>query len=169
MFEYKFVGLTGDSSLQWARYETLLAKSSETELLHLCDNESPVVRSYAFQGLVEKKSSKIFDVLTKHIHDTSEFDRTMGCMVDPCYVSDFYLEQVGYFPYDSSSSYRITTQQREFLDSLMLYGDEIMVRKSNYNQLKFWSRQYMLEHLTHKDSYYNRLREIVSAGVIGYA
>jgi hypothetical protein len=166
MFEYKFVGLTADSSLQWARYETLLAKSSESELLHLCDNESPVVRSYAFQGLVEKRSSIIFDVLTKHIHDTGEFDRTMGCMVDPCYVTDFYLEQVGYFPYDSSSSYKITTQQRNYLDSLMLYGDEIKLRMSNYNKIKLRSRDYMLENLTHKDTYYNRLREIVLAGVI---
>jgi hypothetical protein len=166
MFEYKFVGLTADSSLQWARYETLLANSSESMLLSLCDNESPVVRAYAFQGLGKKKSSKIFDIMTKHIHDTSEFDRTMGCFVDPCYVTDFYLEQVGYFPYDSSSSYKIDSHQRDFLDSLMLYGDEIMIRKYNYNQIKFWSRQYMLQHLTHKDTYYNRLREIVLAGVI---
>ena len=166
MFEYKFVGLTADSSLQWARYETLLAKSSESELLKLCDNESPVVRSYAFQGLVEKNSSKIFEVMTKHISDTGEFDRTMGCMVDPCYVTDFYLEQVGYFPYDSSSSYKITAQQRDFLDSLMLYGNEITLRMTNYNQIRLRSRDYMLEHLAHRDSYYNRLREIVVAGVI---
>lgn len=166
MFEYKFVGLTADSSLQWARYETLLAKSSESELLHLCDNESPVVRSYAFQGLVEKKSSKIFDVLTKHIHDTGEFDRAIGCMVDPCYVTDFYLEQVGYFPYDSSSSYKVTAQQRNSLDSLMLYGDEIKLRMTNYNKIRLRSRDYMLENLTHNETYYNRLREIVLAGVI---
>ncbi len=166
MFEYKFVGLTADSSLQWARYETLLAKSSESELLHLCDNESPVVRSYAFQGLVEKKSPKIFDILTRHINDTGEFERIMGCMVDPCYVTDFYLEQVGYFPYDSSSSYKINNHQRDFIDSLMLYGNEILIRKSNYNQIKFKSRDYMLESLTHKDTYYNRLREIVLTGVI---
>jgi len=166
MFEYKFVGLSGDSSLQWARYETLLAKCSESKLLSLCDNESPVVRAYAFQGLVERKSAKIFEIMTKHIHDTSEFDRIMGCLVDPCYVTDFYLEQVGYFPYDSSSSYKINSHQRDFLDSLMLYGDGIMIRKHNYNQIKFWSRQYMLQQLTHKDTNYNRLREIVLAGVI---
>lgn len=166
MFEYKFVGLTADSSLQWARYETLLAKSSESELLQLCENESPVVRSYAFQGLVEKNSSAIFEIMTKHISDTGEFDRTMGCMVDPCYVTDFYLEQIGYFPYDSSTSYKITFQQREFLDSLMLYGDEIKLRMTNYNKIRLRSRDYMLENLTHKDTYYNRLREIVLAGVI---
>jgi hypothetical protein len=166
MFEYKFVGLTADSSLQWARYETLLAKSSESELIHLCDNESPVVRSYAFQGLVEKKSSKIFDVLIKHIHDTSEFDRTTGCMVGPSYVTEFYLEQVGYFPYDSTSKYKISTQQRNYLDSLMLYGDEIKLRMTNYNKIRFSSRDYMLEHLMNKETYYNRLKEIVLAGVI---
>lgn len=166
MFEYKFVGLTADSSLQWARYETLLAESSESGLLQFCDNESAVVRSYAFQGLVEKNSSKIFETMTKHISDTGEFDRTMGCMVDPCYVTDFYLEQVGYFPYDSSTSYKITFQQREYLDSLMLYGDEIKLRMTNYNKIRLRSRDYMLKNLTPKDKYYNRLREIVLAGVI---
>lgn len=166
MFEYKSVGLMADQSLQWARYETLLAKSSESELLRLCDNESPVVRSYAFQGLVEKRSSKILDILTKHIHDTGEFDRTMGCMVDPCYVTDFYLEQVGYFPYDSSSSYKLTSEQRNYLDSLMLYGDEITLRMTNYDKIRLRSRDYMLEQLTHKETYYDRLRIIVLAGVI---
>ena len=166
MFEYKFVGLTSKSSLQWLKYETLLAKSSESDLLHLCDNESPVVRSYAFLGLVEKRSTRIFDVLTNHIHDTGEFERTMGCMVDPCYVTDFYLEQVGYFPYDSSSSYKITNQQRNHLDSLMLFGSEIILRMPNYNQIRLRSRNYMLEHLAQKETYYKRLREIVLAGVI---
>ena len=166
MFEYELTGLGADSSQQWARYKTLLAKSSESELLQLCENESPVVRSYAFLGLVEKNSSKIFEVMTKHISDTGEFDRTMGCFVDPCYVTDFYLEQVGYFPYDSSTAYKITFQQREYLDSLMLYGNEIKLRMTNYNKIRLRSRDYMLENLTHKDTYYNRLREIVLAGVI---
>jgi hypothetical protein len=152
--------------LQWARYETILSKSSEIDLLKLCDNKSPVVRSYAFQGLIEKKSSKIFDVLIKHIHDSGEFDRTMGCMVDPCYVTDFYLEQVGYFPYDSTTSYKITPEQRNYLDSLMLYGKEITLRMINYNQIRLWSRNYMLKNLIHKNTHYNRLREIVWAGVI---
>jgi len=166
MFEYKFVGLRADSSLQWARYETLLSKCSEYDLLQLCDNESPVVRSYAFKRLVEKQSSKIFDVLIKNMHDTGEFYRTIGCMVDPCYVTDFYLEQVGYFPYYSPSAYKINTQQRNYLDSLMLYGDEIKLRMTNYSQIKLKSRNYMLENLMLKDLYYNRLREIALAGVI---
>lgn len=165
MFEYKYVGLNAELSPQWARYETLLAKASESELLHLCDNESPVVRSYAFRGLVEKNSSKIFEVLTNHINDTSEFERTMGCMVDPCYVTDFYLEQVGYFPKDSSS-YKITTQQRNFLDSLMLFGSEITLRTPNYNEVRLRSRNFMLEQLTHTEIYYKRIREIVLADVI---
>ncbi|HMU46902.1 MAG TPA: hypothetical protein PKC72_11065 [Chitinophagaceae bacterium] len=166
MFEYKFVGLTADSSLQWARYETILSKSSEADLLKLCDNESPVVRSYAFQGLIEKKSSKVFEILVNHIHDAGEFDRTMGCMVDPCYVTDFYLEQVGYFPYDSTTSYKITFEQRNYLDSLMLYGNEITLRMPHYNQIRLSSRYHMLKHLTHKEWYYKRIKEIVSAGVI---
>ena len=165
MFEYKFNGQTADSSLQWERYEMLLSKGSKLELLRLCENKSPVVRSYAFQGLIEKKSSEIFDVLQKHIHDTGAFDRAMGCMVDPCYVSDFYLERVGYFPYDSSW-YKITAQQREFLDSLMLFESEVTLRMTNYNQIMLRSRYFMLEHLSPKESYYNRLKEIVSAGVI---
>jgi hypothetical protein len=166
MFEYKFVGLTADSSIQWARYETILSKSSEADLVKLCDNESPVVRSYAFQGLIEKKSSKVFEILVKHIHDAGEFDRTMGCMVDPCYVTDFYLEQVGYFPYDSTTAYKITADQRNYLDSLMLYGNEITLRMTNYNQIRLRSRNYMLEKLVSKKTYYNRLRGIVLTGVI---
>jgi hypothetical protein len=166
MFEYEVVGLTAESSLQWARYEIILSKCSEADLLKLCDNESPVVRSYAFQGLVEKKSSKVFEVLVNHIHDTGEFDRIMGCMVDPCYVTDFYLEQVGYFPEDSTTPYKISSEQRTYLDSLMLYGNEVTLRMSHYNQIKLRSRNYMLESLTLKDTYYKRLREIVKSGVI---
>ncbi|HEY6502924.1 MAG TPA: hypothetical protein VIZ28_03015, partial [Chitinophagaceae bacterium] len=41
----------------------------------------------------------------------------------------------------------------------------ITLRKINYNRIRLRSRDYMLEHLTHKDKYYNRLREIVLAGV----
>jgi len=164
-FEYKFVGARAHSSLQWARYETLVAKSSESELIHLCDNESPVVRSYAFQGLIEKKSSKILELLINHIHDTGEFERIMGCLADPCYVSDFYLEQVGYFP-DDSSSYKITPLQREILDSLMLFGSEITLRMPGYDQIRLYTRKYMLEHFAPKEGYYKRIREIVSAGVI---
>jgi hypothetical protein len=166
IFEYEVAGAAGEPSLQWARYQALLGLSSESELLYFCDNESPVVRCYAFQGLVEKRSPKIFEVLTKHIRDTSEFERIMGCMVGPCYVTDFYLEQVGYFPYDSSTGYKITTQQRNYLDSLMLYGKEITFRMNGYNQIKLSSRYRMLKDLTPRDTYYNRLREIVLAGVI---
>lgn len=165
MFEEKIVGLTGDLSPQWARYETLLAKSSETELIQLCNNNSPVVRAYAFQGLIEKKSTNIFEILVKHIDDVGKFDRIMGCMVDPCYVSDFYLEQVGYFP-DDPILYQITPKQRDYIDSTMLFGSGVKLRYDNNNQLKIRSRAWMLENLAPKAVYYNRLREIVIAGVI---
>jgi hypothetical protein len=164
-YEEKFVGLTAEPSLQWARYETLLAKSTESELVNLCENESPVVRSYSFQALVAKNSSKVFGVLTKHIHDTAAFERTMGCFGGESYVTDFYLEQVGYFPYDSSV-YFFTKEQRIFIDSLMIFGSEMKLRMSNYNRILLNSRRHLLKHLTRRDIYYNRLREIVLAGAI---
>lgn len=163
-FEYKFTGLADDSSLQWARYETILANSTDDDLVQLCENVSPVVRSYAFMGLIEKKSPQIFEILLKHIKDTGKFDRVMGCMVNPCYVSDFYLEQVGYFPYDSTW-YTISSQQREYLDSLMLFGPEVTLRGKYYNAIELRSREHMLKTLLIKTSYYSRLREIVSEGV----
>lgn len=164
-FECKFVGLSEDSSLQWVRYEQILANSTHPELIQLCENESPVVRSYAFLGLIEKKSPQIFVVLLKHIEDTGEFDRVIGCMVDPCYVSDFFLEQVSYFPFDSTG-YRISPEQKEYLDSLMLFGSAVTLRMDNYNEIKLKSRAHMLKYLLPKPSYYKRLREIVLAGVI---
>lgn len=166
IFEYSYDGLSAEPSHQWERYETLLEISSDSELLFLCNNRSPVIRAYAFQGLIRRQNPKIFDILTTHIHDTAAFDRSMGCMVGPCYVSDFYLELVGYFPYNSITSYKISPQERNLLDSLMLFGQEITLRRTNYNEIRLNSRKYLLANLVIKEAYYNRLREILLAGVI---
>jgi hypothetical protein len=165
IYEYPFVGLTAEPSLQWARYQQILNMCSDQDLVELCGNESPVVRCYAFQGLIDKGNSKVFDQVITHIHDTASFDKITGCMNDPCYVSDFYLEQVSYFPYDTSTCFRITAHQRNMLDSLMLYGDEIALRMVNVHLLSLRSRAYLLSNLSPKGKFCERLRTILDKGV----
>ncbi|MCG2615381.1 hypothetical protein LZZ85_13860 [Terrimonas sp. NA20] len=165
IFEYEVTGLVEDSSEQWKRYDSLLAGVTEEYLVKLCDHRSPVIRAYAFSGLIRKKSSHIFRVLREHIHDTASFTMVTGCFSNAWSVTDFYLQNVGYY-YKDSSSYRIDPEQRAFLDSLMLFGNEITLRRENYNAPLLHSRAYMLEHIPHTPSYYKRLREIVTAGVI---
>jgi hypothetical protein len=166
IFEYEVTGLMADTSEQWRRYDSLLAGSTAEYLIKLCDHESPVIRSYAFLGLIDKKSTAIFTVLKRRINDAALFTRDIGCFSDPCSVSDFYLSNVGYYHNDSSSSYRINAQQRVLLDSLMLFGNELVLRRENYNASLLYSRAYMLEHIPSNPSYYKRLKEIAAAGVI---
>ncbi|HTA63063.1 MAG TPA: hypothetical protein VK835_11430, partial [Bacteroidia bacterium] len=51
--------------------EILCKEANDSELVVLTNNNSPIVRCYAFQCLVERRNSVWFTILKSHLTDTS--------------------------------------------------------------------------------------------------
>ena len=78
----RYTGKESSDSPQYEIFERLMKKASEKELVQLTDHENAVVRTYAFWALAKKKSSKIPEILEKHIQDKVIINTAFGDMVD---------------------------------------------------------------------------------------
>jgi len=164
IYEYEYFGLLNEPSRQWKRSQQLKAIASENDLINLCEHPNGAVRGYAFTLLVESRSSKIFEVLSHHLHDTLEFDISEGCMIDPIAVMDFFLQNVRYMKYDTTSGFRLSAEQRDFVDSVLLFSDEIKLKRAGFGMRLFSGRE-LMGHLQSKQHYHARLKELTEAGV----
>jgi hypothetical protein len=90
----------------------------------------------------------------------------MGCMSDPEYVGDFFLEIVSYNECSCYSDYRLTPAQRTTIDSLLLFSRELEVKSIDLNRsLNDYlprTMRYMLESLPPLPQYYERIRSLVN-------
>lgn len=161
--EGMYLGPTESISPQWRNFEALTQKFSEQELIELCEHKNPIVRCYAFQALTETCSPQAYAVLLKHLSDTIEFDRNYGCIADYDGVTDNFLDHVGYNR-RSPTKYTLSEEQYSYIDSILLFQDEIKQR-SWLGSIEYRSRRYMLERLKPLPHLHNRIRELVNAGV----
>ena len=92
--EERHIGIAGMYSKQFARYERLTELTNEKELLELTKHQSPIIRIYAFKGLLEK-DSKLAEKAKNHLEiDSTEFRHAAGCIIGGYKVSEYvkYLE-----------------------------------------------------------------------------
>lgn len=156
-------GLSTEISPQWKSYEILRDKCTEQELVDLSNHLHPIVRCYAFDALAERCSPRAYEVLLQHLSDTASFEAVYGCMSDIDNVTDNLLYEVGY---DGSkpTHYSLTNEQYNFLDSVLLFRDEIK-EKSSFGSLKHFTRRYSLERLKPRPVFYDRIKELAKSGV----
>lgn len=83
------VGHAGIEPQQWSRYEKLKRITSDTLLFELTNYVSPVVRGYAFIGLIDKRSGLLIKAIRKNENDTTVLFHQWGCMVSSSTVIDF--------------------------------------------------------------------------------
>lgn len=88
----KNVGIGGSFSEQYARFEKVKDLLSEKDLFKLLDDESPIVRVYAFKGLQMKKSSYLERAKVKIKNDTTNLSWMGGCISKTKKVADFVNE-----------------------------------------------------------------------------
>lgn len=74
-----YIGIGNSESQQYKRYK-ILTTYSESTLLTLTKHESPVVRVYAFDALLERNSHHVLSVFKDHINDSASFNTLSGCI-----------------------------------------------------------------------------------------
>lgn len=162
-YEGRYEGRTGDTTEQWHYFTEFSKRYSENELIQLCNDQNPVIRSLAFQALADNCSFKVYDILIDHLSDTTEFGRFYGCLSGTDRVTDNFLDAVGYDK-ETPTKYNLTDEQFNYIDSILLFRDEIKM-KSFLSGIELRSRHYMLERLKPVPQFYERVREIAKDGV----
>ncbi|MFC0776369.1 hypothetical protein [Terrimonas alba] len=162
-YEGQYEGLTGDTTEQWHYFTEFSKRYSEKELTQLCNHQNPLIRCLAFQALADNCSSNVYDILLNHLSDTTEFERFYGCLGGTDRVTDNFLDAVGYDK-ETPTKFNLTEEQFNYIDSVLLYRDEIKMR-SGLSDIELRSRRYMLERLKPIPHFYTRIREIAKAGV----
>ena len=162
-YEGQYEGSTGDITEQWRYFEEFAKRYSEQELTALCKHQNPLIRCFAFHALADHRSSKVFDILLDHLSDTTEFERFYGCIGGSDRVTDNFLDAVGY-DNETPRKPNLTEEQFNYVDSVILFRDEILIR-SGLADIEYRSRRYVLERMKPVPHFYERIREIVNAGV----
>lgn len=163
VYEGMYLGPTDSISPQWKNYKALIKIFSEKDLTDLCSHSNPLVRCYAFKALTEIQSPKVYSVLLQHLSDTTEFNRNYGCLGDYDRVTDNFLDEVGYNKKDSTK-FILTEDQYNYIDSILLYREEIK-KRDWFGSIEFRSRRYMLQRTKPLPQLYDRVKEIVNDGV----
>src|SRR5688572_4923712 len=70
----------GGSSYRFDLYNDLNRLAAASELDSLTDHANPAVRYYSFRALVYRHNDRVFDILLKHMNDTSKLQSFYGCI-----------------------------------------------------------------------------------------
>jgi hypothetical protein len=122
--EAQSIGIANKPSKQWNKYEQLEKTATEEQLIALTDHKNSVVRCYAFQALAARNSSCVFNVLLKHLHDTTTVSTLNGDMGCDMYVGDYFIEVVTP-DFISNKLYKLSKKERETLDSILIYDKSV--------------------------------------------
>ena len=140
------VGIAGSSPDQWERSEALETKVDEKALMVLTDHSNAVVRCYAFQGLVNKNSKDVFNLLVKHLTDTAQIQTLFGCVGHTEKVGDFFLG----LAISGSDNYQLNQAQRALIDSVLIYDKKASLA----------AKGHLLDTLKPESRHYGRIREM---------
>lgn len=143
------VGIAGNRSEQWDRYEVLRSKATDDELLSLTNDTNTVVRCYAFQALAEKNYVDVSPVVIRHLSDTATVHTLFGCLGGSEKVGDFMLRKV-YSKCGNDYNYHLSLAHRATVDSLLLYGSD--------NRLD--TRDMVISRIDPLKRYYVRIRQL---------
>lgn len=85
----RFIGFGGAYPEQYARFERLTELLNERQLFELTKHESPVVRIYAFKGLLNERSKFLNEARKVLEKDTTKFSHGAGCLLGTYSVSEY--------------------------------------------------------------------------------
>ncbi|HEY8894644.1 MAG TPA: hypothetical protein VIM79_07505 [Niastella sp.] len=124
------VGIDGRRPEQWDRFDLLRTKASDQELIALTDDTNAVVRCYAFQALAEKNYVDVYPIVICHLSDTATVRTINGCLIGSKKAGDLMLDGV-YSKCGQDGNRHLNTDQREVVDSLLIYGNDNRLDKRN--------------------------------------
>jgi len=124
------VGIDGRRPEQWDRFDLLRTKASDQELIALTDDTNAVVRCYAFQALAEKNYVDVYPIVICHLSDTATVRTINGCLIGSKKAGDLMLDKV-YSKCGQDGNRHLNTDQREVVDSLLIYGNDNRLDKRN--------------------------------------
>jgi len=141
------VGYSGMKPKQWDNFTSLRKNASEQELLRLTEHTNPVVKCYAFDLLVNTRNKNSFNILKKHLQDTTYVSVQYGCIGSMIRVNDYYIKSMSS---PNPNNEYLTESNKKTLDSLLLFTPNLMSDSKNE----------LLETIEPKEKYYNRIREL---------
>lgn len=113
--EGKFIGKGASPSVVYAKFKKLIELASSEELLELTNHNSPVVRTYAFWGYVQKGYETPFFILEKNKEDRELVKRQFGCIISRTNVIDLMISL-----YQIENREILTEKELEYLNSLKM-------------------------------------------------
>ena len=149
--ESSHIGYAGSPSSQWKRYEQLKKIATSDQLVALTEHKNPAVRCYAFQALAASHSDKTFEVLLKHLNDTTVVETQFGCIVTEILTGDYFIDVLTP-DYIETDVYKLNTTERIFLDSILI----------NDKSIKLFAKSIVLKYLGPTVENYVRIRQLVS-------
>ena len=91
-------------------YHKFIKITTKEELKSLTHNKNPMIRCYAFNGLVERKFLGLRKIFNEHIKDTAQIHLSFGgCTVIQMTVMEFMLDQL--HPYGSKSTEKFSRKE----------------------------------------------------------
>ncbi|MGZ3777382.1 MAG: hypothetical protein ACXVAZ_06925 [Mucilaginibacter sp.] len=143
------IGESGFESEQWDRFERLRKLATDVELHQLTDYPNAVVRCYAFHAIALRKDTAIFSILLSHLKDTATVKTLSNDLGGRDMVGDYFVNIVTP-QYIDLKAYKLSEDQKERLDSILLYDKGI----------QSGAKDEMLRQLKPNKRYYERVKEI---------
>lgn len=85
------VGRSGAESIQWKRYQKVLSRANEEDLVWMTEDTSAVVQGYGYFGLIEKHPNSFMSQMEKHKDDSKQLFYQYGCVVRISNVIQFVI------------------------------------------------------------------------------
>lgn len=92
--EAKHIGIEGRESKQVDYLGTLKKWSDIDELVKLTDHKNPLVRTLAFQALIDSKHNGLEEIFKKHLKDSQTYNYHSGCVVEPVPVNIAFYQSI---------------------------------------------------------------------------
>lgn len=87
----KFIGLEGNPSKDFQKFELLCELATTNELVELTNHPKGLIRCYAFIGTLAKDTSGIpIKIYQNHLLDTEKVECSFGCRLIELKVNEFY-------------------------------------------------------------------------------
>ena len=97
IYECSVLGFSGAPSWLWLKADTLNELSTLDEKLKYFEDLSPVLRIYAFYGILQENDSIAFTLLRSAIKDTTRVGYFCTCVISSSPFNHFLLED--YYPF----------------------------------------------------------------------
>jgi hypothetical protein len=127
MIQSKYVDYEGRTPQQWHRYEQMQQKAADSVLYELTNHQSPVVRGYAFLGLLNRNKDLLISAIKKNEADTAVVVHQQGCIISFQPLIDYVITYT-YFSCRHNRSL-LTKSQYRYIKERKAEVDERTVNK----------------------------------------